>query len=580
MSRWDDFGEAARRSVEDALAVIRRVEYPKVELGRRGVDDAIAAILNAKAAGVVEADRVLRSIESAAYNEAVDVDRIGRGWAIGAVRDAKLRLELAAQNTVQAVNAVTSPKIEQVRREADTARDKVQAALNTAARENAEFQMAAEEYRKTRLATARVEVPDAEAESRKARMASAPPAEPVDLTKLALEAFAIGTRAAPGGGAVGSIAEGFKGLPAAFAGWLASDLTGLFVGGSRQLFNSVEADIAPHRGDYLRLLDRRGVLRQGSSALGIIGGMSALPVVNALLAPVNSFAQQEAYKNWPSLVPGASDLVRFQVREVFDPAFRQQLLEGTDLTEFRQWMRLQGYDDKWADSYWAAHWELISPQMAFEMFHRLRPGRVDPKLIFDRRALESLLKRADILPAYIPQIIEIAYTPFNRVDIRRMYHLGVLSRQEVVESYLDLGYSLVNAERMAQFVEKDYAPGEEALSKSEALTAYKEGVLPRDEVLQHLQRAGIPEKNALILLEVEDRRTKRRLAVESVKAEKIAKGRVLTKAELFKAHAKGVLSEAQVLTGLQELGYDEKESRLVLLTETLKATPKLSLIHI
>jgi hypothetical protein len=159
----------------------------------------------------------------------------------------------------------------------------------------------------------------------------------------------------------------------------------------------------------------------------------------------------EAMSKYTPMIPGAGDLVRFELREVFRPEMRKEQLSPPPSEDFYKWMRYQGYDRYWADSYWAAHWELPSVSQAYEMFQRLRPGRVPPEHVFTEKDLRDLLKRLDILPAYHDRLIRIAYRPISRVDIRRMYRLGVLTEDGVKQAFLDLGYSPEDAEAMTRF---------------------------------------------------------------------------------------------------------------------------------
>ena len=81
-----------------------------------------------------------------------------------------------------------------------------------------------------------------------------------------------------------------------------------------------------------------------------------------------------------------------------------------------------GLPEEQARNYWAAHWELPSAQMGYAMFQRR---------IIDHETLVMLLKSLDIMPFWRDKLIEMSYNPLTRVDVRRMYGLGVLSEEEV-----------------------------------------------------------------------------------------------------------------------------------------------------
>jgi len=126
------------------------------------------------------------------------------------------------------------------------------------------------------------------------------------------------------------------------------------------------------------------------------------------------------------------DLVRFALREVWRPELRPELLSPDAPDKYYSLMARQGFDHDSAADYWAAHWELPSVGMGFQMYHRLDS--------FTEVDLRALLTRLDILPRYHDQLIQIAYNTYTRVDARRMYAAGVLTADEVYRSYLNQGY--------------------------------------------------------------------------------------------------------------------------------------------
>lgn len=181
-------------------------------------------------------------------------------------------------------------------------------------------------------------------------------------------------------------------------------------------------------------------------------------------------------------VPGPTDLVRFELREVWRPEFRPELLTPPPTDRFLQLMRYQGYDRSFAEDFWAAHWELPSPAQGYEMFQRLRPGLPGISKPFTEDDLRALLRRLDILPAYHDQLIDIAYRPYSRVDVRRMYKAGVLDREGVKDAYLDLGYSPERAELMTEWTVRWTEEGVEREAGAGAVKALiKEGFRTKDE---------------------------------------------------------------------------------------------------
>lgn len=181
-------------------------------------------------------------------------------------------------------------------------------------------------------------------------------------------------------------------------------------------------------------------------------------------------------------IPGPGDLVTMAVREAFSPAIIAQYQYLSEFpSEFATWMEKQGYSQEWAERYWAAHWSLPSLSMAYEMFHRR---------IISRSELDNLFVIADIAPYWRSRLTEAAYQPLTRVDVRRMFQMGVLGRQQVYESYLDLGYSPENAELMTQFTEQFEHTEDREGTKTDILQGYQAGALTQEETQAALQEIG------------------------------------------------------------------------------------------
>jgi len=153
------------------------------------------------------------------------------------------------------------------------------------------------------------------------------------------------------------------------------------------------------------------------------------------------------------------DLITMSVREVFSPDIAQKFGQFEDFpADFATYAKQQGVSDEWAKRYWAAHWVLPSITMAFDMLHR---G------VIDQATINQLLRAQDIMPFWRDKITAISYNPYTRVDVRRMHKAGVLSEDEVLTAYKDLGYDDVKALKMTDFTLLEYLPNETANKLSE-----------------------------------------------------------------------------------------------------------------
>jgi hypothetical protein len=112
--------------------------------------------------------------------------------------------------------------------------------------------------------------------------------------------------------------------------------------------------------------------------------------------------------------------------------------------------------------------------------------------------LKTLLRTLDIMPYWRDKLIQIAYTPYSRVDVRRMYATGVLDREGVKRAYMDLGYDEEKAEKLTEFTIKIEAREDIEAATEPILNALKAQEITQEEALTQLQEVGLtPEKAAL-----------------------------------------------------------------------------------
>lgn len=202
-------------------------------------------------------------------------------------------------------------------------------------------------------------------------------------------------------------------------------------------------------------------------------------------------------------IPQISDVIRFAVRDVFSPEIVEGLRLFDDFPEdFAERAQSLGMSRENALFFWGAHWTLPSISLAFQMLHR---GHIDAADI------DLILRAQDVLPRFREPIKAVAYDPLTRVDVRRMFGMGVLDRDAVVRAYLDIGYSPENAELLTQFTEQLHAPEEDTevlrtrdLTQAQLLKAYRLGVFGFEDASESLQSLGYSEAEAELLVSLED----------------------------------------------------------------------------
>jgi hypothetical protein len=221
---------------------------------------------------------------------------------------------------------------------------------------------------------------------------------------------------------------------------------------------------------------------------------------------------RERYKQFAQIIPPVQDLITMAVREAFSPEVAQRFGQFDNFPEdFAEWAERQGLDRGWALKYWAAHWSLPSAMQGFEMLHR-------GLITFEE--LDLLLRALDVMPFWRDKLIQIAYLPYTRVDIRRMHQLHVLTDAEVLRAHKDLGYDDDKAAKLTEFVLRlnKRAPAEDdvelgKLSRASVLGFYADGLLPRERAHSLLVGLGhTPEAAALYLdnIDMEAERTERK----------------------------------------------------------------------
>lgn len=142
-------------------------------------------------------------------------------------------------------------------------------------------------------------------------------------------------------------------------------------------------------------------------------------------------------------IPALQDMIRFAVREVYNPAQRRALTLDADYpAPFTAQAAKHGLAEEDARDYWAGHWQLPSATQGYTMFWR---GEIT------EAQLEGLLKALDYAPTWRGKLRDIAYHVPGRIDLRRMFAAGVIDEARLLRGYLDLGYNPADARILTRF---------------------------------------------------------------------------------------------------------------------------------
>lgn len=204
--------------------------------------------------------------------------------------------------------------------------------------------------------------------------------------------------------------------------------------------------------------------------------------------------------------PTPSDVITFAVREAFSPEVVQRWgLDEAYPAELNEWGRAVGWTPEVLRYYWRAHWQWPSPTQAAEFVHRTNVKWWKGEK-FTPEDYDMILRLADYVPGTIPLFRSTLYNPFTRVDVRRMHKLGVLSDEDLVDAYKELGYDDFKARKLAEFTVKynaDEEPTEErVLTRSLIERAFDLGLVSRSEAKEMLKGIGYSDEKAEFILGV------------------------------------------------------------------------------
>lgn len=304
-----------------------------------------------------------------------------------------------------------------------------------------------------------------------------------------------------------------------------------------------------------------------ANGLGGLTSMAYQPQIGASILPIlNRFYNQRSQAQ----VPGPGDQVRFQLREVYQPDRRKQLLGDDDLSTFKQFMGELGFSGYHADSYWAAHWVLPSMTQLNEMLHR---G------VIDTETWRRFVRFNDFDPTAIPWLEETIFSPFTRVDARRMASLGVLSDLELLQAYRDIGFfaptqpDADGKQRAIMVAVPDFT-----VHKAQALVVwtkmfnalptlrarFRRGHLSPDELMAELLLTGITPDKAQLLWET---------VVTAEREERTAPEKELTRGLVARAWKLREINFPQAIFLLERMGWDTAEAELILRVQSLPDDP-------
>jgi len=315
--------------------------------------------------------------------------------------------------------------------------------------------------------------------------------------------------------------------------------------------------------------------------------------------------------------PSVEDFIRFAVRDVFrEDRVKKYKLDDEFPEPILKYTRKSGIDDEILRWYWRAHWNLPGVMEVIKMVNMLQPAVINAnvgngkrygdkykdfglnpdKLITTYDDLDEYLAMADISPFWRDRIKALTFPPITRVDLRRVYELGLIDDNELIARLLELGYSYKDAELLANFYKKLKTEEGRNLTRTMIENGYKEKIISRDDAKKMLEQLGYSSDEAEFILSLDDAKiaekqlkdkidllitkfvngeitedelknqlqqldislTKVEYELEKAKIKKEKKSKMPTKEDCLKWLKKGIIDENTFTNIMQRLGYSNE----------------------
>ncbi len=216
-------------------------------------------------------------------------------------------------------------------------------------------------------------------------------------------------------------------------------------------------------------------------------------------------------QNLSAFVPQPQDVIRFLLRDVYFPDIVAAF--GADSNFSDAWaaghtdFERAGVDQATALKFWEAHWELPSATEGFSLYHRISTdGAGDPVTLPDGTTqnrqialsdITRLLRARGVEPFWRQPLINIAFRPLTRIDLRRAHALSILSESDVFAGYVNLGYTPENARHLTDLTlalskaaQAKAADPLATATRTKLLTAYERMELTDAELTSYLTNGG------------------------------------------------------------------------------------------
>lgn len=248
----------------------------------------------------------------------------------------------------------------------------------------------------------------------------------------------------------------------------------------------------------------------------------------------------EQFKELTKFIPSAEQQVNWLAKEVFEEDMIKFYGLDEEMPKYEDTLfSMVGVTPEQMANFWRAHWIHPALGTVYNLLHR---GLITPEQVY------RWYRVVEIPPVWRDMLTKASWDLPNRIELRMMARYGLVNKAFLVDQLEKVGlaeeYRSIAADMMlAMGIRTDIA------------TRYGKGWLDTEGVKSELAASGLDS-------EVADRMYQ--WIVTNTGGDRIAKERELTKADIYRAVKKAVLTRTEGAELLQGLGYDEKETKLLL----------------
>ena len=272
--------------------------------------------------------------------------------------------------------------------------------------------------------------------------------------------------------------------------------------------------------------------------------------------------------------PALQDVIMFYAKEAFEPDMIEKYGLGEEPPPYEGTLfEKLGVPKPIADLYWIAHWEHASFGQMMEMLHRgMLTGskEVPPDPVGyeewkarDAQGEEEMYqwyRLVEVPPIWRKLLTASLWNVPTRVDVRRFWDMRTIDEEELISIYHRQGYHGKDLENYIRWT-KVYTDFPMKMAH------FTNGWITEDDIRAWLRGLEIPEDRIEDFI---------REKTKPAKAERVADDKKLTMALIVEGVKKGVITEAEGIDLLMDLGYDADEAEYIIRVrvETAAGSPE------